>query len=114
MSVSTHSLPSQSQAEVPFSQPQVYNESPGTANSHDVSSLKRKRGDFVLNVERSVDVVAKGLISLADAEVYFRTFFQGCVSCFLLLTIDQVKMELTLKRINTSLSSIRCMTHLRA
>jgi hypothetical protein len=58
----------------------VYNESPGTI-SYGSSSLKRKRGDFELNLERTVDVVAKGLISLADAEVYFRTFFQGCVSC---------------------------------
>jgi hypothetical protein len=48
-----------------------------------MSSTKRKRGDFELNVEGSVDVVAKGLVSLADAEVYFGAFFQGCVSCLL-------------------------------
>lgn len=74
MSVSSH--PSQTQAEVTFSQPFI--ESPRA--SYGVSSLKRKRGDFELNVERSVDVVSKGLISLEDAGVYFRAFFQGCVS----------------------------------
>lgn len=78
MSVSTHSHPSQPQPENAFAQTQMYNQSPGT--EYGLASLNRKRGGFELNVERSVDVVAKGLISLADAEVYFGAFFQGCVS----------------------------------
>ena len=80
MSVSTHSHPSQPQTHpevnVPFPQPFI--QSP--AGEYGIPSLKRKRGDFELNVERSVDVVSRGLISLSDAEVYFGTFFQGCVS----------------------------------
>jgi hypothetical protein len=77
MSVSSH--PPGTRTDVPFPQSQMYNQSP-SAISYSSSRLKRKRGDFELNVERSVDVVAKGLISLADADIYFRTFFQGCVS----------------------------------
>ena len=42
--------------------------------------VKKKRGDFELNAEAGLDVVSSGLISLEDAGVYFRTFFQGCVS----------------------------------
>ena len=76
--VSTHSNPSQSQPENAFSQAQTFNQSPRT--EYGLNPLKRKRGDFELNVERSVDVVAKGLISLPDAKVYFGAFFQGCVS----------------------------------
>jgi hypothetical protein len=76
MSVSSH--PSGTRTEIPYPRPQIY-ESP-SAISYGGFGLKRKRGDFELNIERSVDVVAKGLISLADAELYFRTFFQGCVS----------------------------------
>ncbi|PMD17786.1 hypothetical protein NA56DRAFT_578416, partial [Hyaloscypha hepaticicola] len=74
MSVSSH--PSGTRTEVPYPRAQMY-ESP-SAVSYGGSGLKRKRGDFELNIERSVDVVAKGLISLADAELYFRTFFKGC------------------------------------
>lgn len=76
MSVGSH--PSGMRNEVPYPRAQMY-ESP-SAVSYGGSGLKRKRGDFELNIERSVDVVAKGLISLADAELYFRTFFKGCVS----------------------------------
>lgn len=43
-------------------------------------NLKRKRRDFELNVEPTIDVVTQGLISMADAFLYFQTFFQGCVS----------------------------------
>jgi hypothetical protein len=74
MGVGSH--PSRTQAEVTFSQPFI--ESPRA--SYGVSSLKKKRGDFEFNVERSVDVVSKGLVSLEDAGVYFRAFFKGCVS----------------------------------
>ncbi|KAF8861438.1 hypothetical protein BDZ45DRAFT_799906 [Acephala macrosclerotiorum] len=44
------------------------------------TSLKRKRGDFVLNVDLGIggDVISKGLISYDDAVLYFGTFFQGC------------------------------------
>ncbi|KAE9362899.1 hypothetical protein N431DRAFT_424290 [Stipitochalara longipes BDJ] len=76
MSVSTHSHPSQPQPENAFSQAQTFQQSPRT--EYGLNSLKRKRGDFELNAERSVDVVAKGLISLSDAEVYFGAFFHGC------------------------------------
>ncbi|KAH7370946.1 C6 zinc finger domain protein [Rhexocercosporidium sp. MPI-PUGE-AT-0058] len=41
-------------------------------------NLKRKRRDFELSVEPTADVVTKGLISMADAFMYFQTFFQGC------------------------------------
>ncbi|CZR53510.1 uncharacterized protein PAC_03389 [Phialocephala subalpina] len=43
-------------------------------------SLKRKRGDFELNVDVGIggDVISKGLISYDDAVLYFGTFFQGC------------------------------------
>lgn len=85
VSMSASSHPSGTRTEVPYSRPQMF-ESP-SALSYGGSGLKRKRGDFELNIERSVDVVAKGLISLADAELYFRTFFQGCVS-FSVLNID--------------------------
>jgi TolA-binding protein len=78
MSVSTHSHPSQPHPETAFSQPHLFSQSPRT--EYDISALKRKRGGFELNVEGSVDVVAKGLISLADAQMYFGAFFQGCVS----------------------------------
>lgn len=46
------------------------------------TSLKRKRGDFELNVDagNGGDVISKGLISYDDAVLYFGTFFQGCVS----------------------------------
>jgi hypothetical protein len=74
MSIGSH--PSRTQADVAFSQ--QFLESPRAA--YGMASLKRKRGDFELNVERSVDVVDKGLISHEDAGVYFRAFFQGCVS----------------------------------
>ncbi|KAG4430934.1 hypothetical protein IFR05_013572 [Cadophora sp. M221] len=42
------------------------------------TSLKRKRRDFELRVEPTADVVSLGLISMADAFLYFQTFFQGC------------------------------------
>jgi hypothetical protein len=83
MSVSTHSQPSQSHTQQDMlsqSQPFMQSQSPRTEYSLAPAEKKRKRGDFELNVERSVDVVGKGLISLSDAEVYFRTFFRGCVS----------------------------------
>jgi len=48
--------------------------------SQTVSAMNTKRGDFELRIEENLDVVAKGLISLEDAELYFETFFQGCVS----------------------------------
>lgn len=41
---------------------------------------KRKRGDFELNIDVESDVVASGVISYDNAVVYFRTFFEGCVS----------------------------------
>ncbi|PVH76092.1 hypothetical protein DL98DRAFT_465595 [Cadophora sp. DSE1049] len=41
-------------------------------------NLKRKRRDFELTVEPTADVISKGLISMADAFLYFQTFFQGC------------------------------------
>ena len=47
---------------------------------HQLSEAKRKRGDFEVRTEHSLDVVSKGLISYDDAVLYFRTFFQGCVS----------------------------------
>jgi hypothetical protein len=43
------------------------------------SKPKRKRGDFEVTVDQSLDVVTKGLISHEDAMLYFQTFFQGCV-----------------------------------
>lgn len=57
-------------------------QSPASGNSYFAAAptLKRKRGDFELNVEPTADVVSKGLISFADAFLYFGTFFQGCVS----------------------------------
>jgi hypothetical protein len=75
MSVSSH--PSQTQAEAA-----LFGESPQARSQarYGVPSLKRKRGDFELNVENGVDVVSKGLINVQDAGVYFRAFFQGCVS----------------------------------
>jgi hypothetical protein len=87
MSVSSH--PSGTRSEVPYPRPQMF-ESP-SAVSYGGSDLKRKRGHFELNIERSVDVVAKGLISLADAELYFRTFFQGCVSLSILNLVNYTK-----------------------
>jgi hypothetical protein len=78
MSVSTHSHPSQPHPETTFSQPHLFSQSPMT--EYDITTLKRKRAGFELNVEGSVDVVAKGLISLADAQMYFGAFFQGCVN----------------------------------
>jgi hypothetical protein len=77
MSVSTHSHPSQPHLETAFSQPHLFSQSPRT--EYDISTLKSKRAGFELNVEGSVDVVAKGLVSLADAQMYFGAFFQGCV-----------------------------------
>ena len=47
---------------------------------HRSSGAKRKRGDFELRTEDSLDVVSKELISYDDAVLYFRAFFQGCVS----------------------------------
>jgi hypothetical protein len=47
---------------------------------HQSSEAKRKRGDFEVRTEYSLDVVSKGLISYDDAVLYFGTFFQGCVS----------------------------------
>ena len=43
-------------------------------------NLKRKRRNFELTVEPTADVVSKGMLSMADAYLYFQTFFQGCVS----------------------------------
>lgn len=86
MSGSAH--PSGTRAELPFPPPQMF-ESP-SAVSYGGSGLTRKRGDFELNIERNVDFVAKGLISLADEELYFRTFFQGCAS-FSVLRSDNLK-----------------------
>jgi hypothetical protein len=57
----------------------AYLESPGTSYGNGSYSAKRKRGDIELNVEVGLDIVSIGLISLEDAGVYFRTFFQGCV-----------------------------------
>ncbi|RFU28724.1 hypothetical protein B7463_g7629, partial [Scytalidium lignicola] len=68
-------------------QPDVQRNNPITPNFtlnsrtyQPVSSSKLKRGYFELRVEPSLDVVTKGLISKQDAELYFRTFFQGCDS----------------------------------
>lgn len=54
----------------------------GTAYSatQPAMNLKRKRRGFELTVETTADVVSKGMISMADAYLYFQTFFQGCVS----------------------------------
>jgi hypothetical protein len=48
------------------------------------STRKRKRGDFELTTEVEKDVVSKGVLTYEDAVVYFRRFFEGCVSalCF--------------------------------
>lgn len=70
-SIASH--PSQTMPEV-FSQP--FMESPRTYGM----SLKRKRGDFELNIEERIDVMSKGLIGEEEAGTYFRAFFQGCVS----------------------------------
>ena len=43
------------------------------------SRSKRKRGDFEVTTDPSLDVVSTGLISHEDALLYFQTFFQGCV-----------------------------------
>ena len=61
-----------------------YLESPSTSYGNEAGLVKRKRGDIELNVEVGLDIVIKGLISLDDAGVYFRTFFQGCVSLLFL------------------------------
>jgi len=52
----------------------------GTAYSatQPAMNLKRKRRGFELTVETTADVVSKGMISMADAYLYFQTFFQGC------------------------------------
>ncbi|KIM93968.1 hypothetical protein OIDMADRAFT_207874 [Oidiodendron maius Zn] len=55
-----------------------YLDSPSTSYGTGAGVAKRKRGDFELNAEVGLDVVSSGLISLEDAGVYFRTFFQGC------------------------------------
>jgi len=115
MSVSTHSQPSQPQLENAFSQVQTFDDSPRT--EYGLASSKRKRGDFELNAERSVDVVAKGLISLSDAEIYFGTFFQGCVSSAPLIFGKErghKEEDLMLRRINMFPFSIQDMTHSRA
>lgn len=44
------------------------------------SGTKRKRGDFEVRTEASLDAVSKGLINYDDAVLYFGTFFRGCVS----------------------------------
>lgn len=62
--------------EAQFLQP--FTESPDLCSS--TSTLKKKRGDFELNVQKSLDVVSKGLVSLEEAHAYFGAFFQGCVS----------------------------------
>jgi len=67
--VPTHIQPPASQ-----SQPYFAAHSPSRAP-------KRKHGNFELHVEKQIDAVSKGLIQQSDAELYFETFFQGCVSC---------------------------------
>jgi len=114
MSVSTHSHRSQRQPRNAFSQVQTFDQSPRT--EYGLATLKRKRGDFELNTERSIDVVAKGLISLSDAQVYFAAFFQGCVSSPLRIMVKRdIRMseDLMPPRINMFPSSTHDMTHLR-
>jgi len=48
-------------------------------NVHPHVGTKRRRGDFEINIEENLDVVNKGLISYTEAELYFETFFKGCV-----------------------------------
>jgi hypothetical protein len=45
-----------------------------------LTPMKEKLSDFELRIEENLDVVARGLIRLEDAELYYETFFQGCVS----------------------------------
>ncbi|RQM05927.1 hypothetical protein DH86_00002588, partial [Scytalidium sp. 3C] len=45
---------------------------------HRKFSAATKLQDFEVGSEPSSDVVARGLISLEDAELYFQVFFQGC------------------------------------
>jgi hypothetical protein len=78
MSVSGNTQRSQLQNDIRY--PRGYVESPSTSYGNRAGLVRRKRGDFELNVEVGLDVVSKGLISLEDAGVYFRTFYQGCVS----------------------------------
>lgn len=52
-----------------------YLQSPSTSYRNGAGLVKRKRGDIELNVEVGLDIVSKGLISLEDAGLYFRTFF---------------------------------------
>jgi hypothetical protein len=46
-----------------------------------IPGRKRKRAEFELSFETPGDVVSKGIISYHDAELYFETFFGGCVCC---------------------------------
>jgi hypothetical protein len=82
ISMSGNNQHSQPQNDIPYSR--GYSESSSTSYGNGAGWLKKKRGDFELNVEVMLDVVSKGLISHEDASVYFRTFFQGCVSFTLL------------------------------
>lgn len=78
MSMSGNNWRSQPQKDVRYSR--GYLSSPSTVYENTAGTVKRKRGDFELSVEIRLDVVSRGLISYEDATVYFRTFFQGCVS----------------------------------
>ena len=78
MSMSGSNQPSQPENDIRYSR--GYLENSSTSYRNGAGSLKRRRGDFELNVGVVLDVVSKGLISLDDAGVYFTTFFQGCVS----------------------------------
>ena len=78
MSISGDNQRPQSQNDNQYSM--RYLDSPSTSYGTGAGVVKKKRGDFELNAETGSDVVSSGLISIEDAGVYFRTFFQGCVS----------------------------------
>lgn len=77
-----------------------YLESPSTSYGNRADLVKRNRGDFELIAGAGLDVVSRSLISLKDASVYFRTFFQGCVSFTLFEVEVRERENLTWNRIN--------------
>lgn len=51
-----------------------------SAHSAGNSAMNRRPRDFETRAEPMVDVVTQGLITYEEALVYFRVFFEGCVS----------------------------------
>ena len=77
-------------------------------SSISTSGNKRKRSDIEVKTEPPSDLVSRGLLRYDEAVMYFRVFFQGCVSWPSSVSIESKVLRVQC-RINTCLFSTQSL-----